>query len=88
MTLRMLRIISGNAKVAGLGKDLNLVGLQYNIVAAVFFVSDFTPSSLHFVTPHIKVPYALFEVPSNIILKLIPPSKWSVYHQSGLIVHN
>ncbi|KAJ7638167.1 MFS general substrate transporter [Roridomyces roridus] len=29
----------GNAKIAGLTKDLDLVGLQYNICAAVFFVS-------------------------------------------------
>ncbi|KAJ7130792.1 MFS general substrate transporter [Mycena crocata] len=29
----------GNAKIAGLEKDLHLVGLQYNICAAVFFVS-------------------------------------------------
>lgn len=28
----------GNAKVAGMETDLNLVGLEYNIVAAVFFV--------------------------------------------------
>ena len=29
----------GNAKVAGMAKDLHLVGLRYNIAAAVFFVS-------------------------------------------------
>ncbi|KAJ7499646.1 MFS general substrate transporter [Mycena latifolia] len=29
----------GNAKIAGLTQDLHLVGLQYNICAAVFFVS-------------------------------------------------
>ncbi|KAJ6579514.1 MFS general substrate transporter [Mycena vulgaris] len=29
----------GNAKIAGLTKDIHLVGLQYNICAAVFFVS-------------------------------------------------
>ena len=29
----------GNAKVAGMAKDLKLVGLKYNIAAAVFFVS-------------------------------------------------
>jgi hypothetical protein len=28
----------GNAKVAGMAKDLKLVGLKYNIAAAVFFV--------------------------------------------------
>ena len=29
----------GNARIAGMGKDLELVGLKYNIAAAVFFVS-------------------------------------------------
>jgi hypothetical protein len=28
----------GNAKVVGMATDLNLVGLQYNIAAAVFFI--------------------------------------------------
>jgi len=28
----------GNAKVAGMAKDLNLVGYEYNIAAAVFFL--------------------------------------------------
>jgi len=28
----------GNAKVAGMAHDLNLVGLKYNVAAAVFFV--------------------------------------------------
>lgn len=30
--------IVGNAKVAGLGKDLGLSGSQYNIVVTVFFI--------------------------------------------------
>ncbi|KAF8134535.1 major facilitator superfamily domain-containing protein [Boletus edulis] len=49
----------GNAKVAGMSADLHLVGLRYNIAAAVFFVF-----------------YSLWEVPSNIILKLFRPSRW------------
>jgi len=49
----------GNAKIAGLAKDLNLVGLKYNIAAAVFFPL-----------------YALAEIPSNILLKLVRPSIW------------
>ncbi|KAF5328609.1 hypothetical protein D9619_011576 [Psilocybe cf. subviscida] len=49
----------GNAKIAGMGHDLHLDGLKYNIIAAVFFV-----------------PYALFEIPSNICLKLFSPSIW------------
>ncbi|KAI9462068.1 MFS general substrate transporter [Boletus coccyginus] len=49
----------GNAKVAGMSKDLHLVGLEYNTAAAVFFIL-----------------YGLAEVPSNIILKLVRPSRW------------
>jgi hypothetical protein len=43
-----------------MNKDLNLVGMQYNIALTVFFL-----------------PYALLEVPSNIILKMMRPSLWS-----------
>ncbi|KAL1627218.1 hypothetical protein SLS56_006457 [Neofusicoccum ribis] len=49
----------GNAKVAGMNKDLGLTGPQYNIALTVFFF-----------------PYALFEVPSNVVLKLVKPSIW------------
>jgi hypothetical protein len=49
----------GNAKIAGLTKDLNMHGLQYNTAVTLFFV-----------------PYTLLEVPSNIILKLMRPSRW------------
>lgn len=30
----------GNAKVAGMSKDLGLIGLKYNIAAAIFFVGS------------------------------------------------
>jgi MFS family permease len=49
----------GNAKIAGMEKDLNLYGMRYNTALTVFFV-----------------PYSLFEVPSNIMLKLLRPSIW------------
>ncbi|KJF60734.1 uncharacterized protein CIMG_08681 [Coccidioides immitis RS] len=48
-----------NAKIAGMEKDLNLHGSQYNIALTLFFV-----------------PYGLFEVPSNIVLKMLRPSVW------------
>ncbi|WEW59344.1 hypothetical protein PRK78_004814 [Emydomyces testavorans] len=48
-----------NAKIAGMEKDLNLQGSQYNVALTLFFV-----------------PYGLFEVPSNIILKILRPSVW------------
>ncbi|UNI17029.1 hypothetical protein JDV02_003408 [Purpureocillium takamizusanense] len=49
----------GNAKVAGMSKELHLTGEQYNIALTMFFI-----------------PYALLEVPSNFILKLLRPSLW------------
>lgn len=49
----------GNAKIAGMAKDLHLVGLRYNMAAALFFI-----------------PYCLAEVPSNMLLKLVRPSRW------------
>lgn len=49
----------GNAKIAGMSKDLDLSGVEYNLALTVFFF-----------------PYAIFEVPSNIVLKLMRPSWW------------
>ncbi|KAH9878139.1 hypothetical protein J1614_003356 [Plenodomus biglobosus] len=51
----------GNAKIAGMTKDLNMPDstLQYNTAVTIFFV-----------------PYTLLEVPSNIILKMMKPSYW------------
>ncbi|KAL0956744.1 hypothetical protein HGRIS_002863 [Hohenbuehelia grisea] len=49
----------GNARVAGMAKDLDLHGLRYNTAAAVFCI-----------------PFALAEIPSNIMLKLFRPSRW------------
>lgn len=49
----------GNAKIAGMSEDLNLIGMRYNTALTVFFVS-----------------YGFFEVPSNIVLKMIRPSIW------------
>ncbi|THH16012.1 hypothetical protein EW146_g4559 [Bondarzewia mesenterica] len=61
----------GNAKIAGMSKDLHLVGLRYNIAAAVFFI-----------------PYCMAEVPSNMFLKLMRPSRWipSIMVAWGLIM--
>ncbi|EFX06176.1 major facilitator superfamily transporter nicotinic acid transporter [Grosmannia clavigera kw1407] len=49
----------GNAKVAGMTRDLHMTGTQYNIALTMFFF-----------------PYAVFEIPSNIVLKLMRPSLW------------
>jgi hypothetical protein len=51
--------LSGNARIAGLTKDLYLTGLQYNTAVTLFFPS-----------------YCLFEIPSQIVLKMIRPSLW------------
>lgn len=49
----------GNAKVAGMNRDLRLTDAQYNMSLTVFFFT-----------------YGMFEVPSNIVLKLMRPSRW------------
>ncbi|KXN82015.1 hypothetical protein AN958_03313 [Leucoagaricus sp. SymC.cos] len=59
----------GNARIAGMAKDAKLTGLRYNVIAAVFF-TDYAASCA------LKIPYALAEVPSNICLKLVRPSRW------------
>lgn len=54
-----LTITVGNAKIAGMEEDLNLIGMRYNAALTIFFP-----------------PYALLEVPSNIVLKILRPSIW------------
>ncbi|KPI42794.1 putative transporter [Cyphellophora attinorum] len=49
----------GNAKIAGMEQDLNLIKFRYNTALTVFFPT-----------------YALLEVPSNIVLKMLRPSIW------------
>ncbi|KAL5118785.1 hypothetical protein ACEQ8H_003288 [Pleosporales sp. CAS-2024a] len=51
----------GNAKIAGMTKDLDMPAntLKYNTAVTIFFV-----------------PYTLLEVPSNVILKKMRPSYW------------
>ncbi|GKT65587.1 major facilitator superfamily transporter [Colletotrichum tofieldiae] len=46
----------GNARIAGLEKDVNMKGLDYNATLSVFYIS-----------------YILFEIPSNILCKLMGP---------------
>ena len=59
----------GFAKVAGMAEDLNLVGLRYNIAAAIFFVRSYSlvqymPDAFY---GH-QIPYCLVEVPSYDLL--------------------
>ncbi|KAK4516656.1 uncharacterized protein ATC70_011633 [Mucor velutinosus] len=53
------RVNIGNAKLAGITKDLSISATDYNIALSIFFIG-----------------YIIFEVPSNMILKWIGPSKW------------
>ncbi|KIW01985.1 hypothetical protein, variant [Verruconis gallopava] len=46
----------GNARLAGLEKDLKLAGYDYNAVLSTFYIS-----------------YIIFEIPSNILCKIIGP---------------
>jgi hypothetical protein len=53
---------TGNAKIQGMTKDLDMEGKnagRYNIALFIFFI-----------------PYILFEIPSNLILKKLAPSTW------------
>ncbi|KAL4943532.1 hypothetical protein BDV06DRAFT_210938 [Aspergillus oleicola] len=70
----------GNAKIEGMVDDLNMSGVQYNTVLAIFFI-----------------PYVLFEVPSNILLKKFKrPShylgilvlSWGIIMTCTGLVHN
>jgi hypothetical protein len=56
----------GNAKVAGMGKELKLIGTHYDLAPTVFFF-----------------PYAIFEVPSNFVLRLNRPSIWITILMAG-----
>lgn len=49
----------GNARLAGLERDLGLTGYDYNILLTVFYIS-----------------YILFEIPSNLLCKIVGPGKW------------
>lgn len=49
----------GNAKIAGIEKELNLHGYDYNIVLTAFYIS-----------------YVVFEIPSNMICKMVGPGWW------------
>lgn len=49
----------GNARLAGMEKDLGLQGYQYNILLTCFYIS-----------------YIIFEIPCNIICKIVGPGKW------------
>lgn len=55
--LELMLIASGNAKIVGLQKDLDMTGVyDYNQLASLFYVS-----------------YIIFEVPSNLACKWIGP---------------
>ena len=65
----------GNANVAGLSEDLGLSGSQYNLALTVS-----NPSARLYRNIDLQqlffIPYVLFEVPSNVVLKLMRPSWW------------
>lgn len=49
----------GNARLAGLEKDLKMTGSDYNILLTAFYVA-----------------YIVFELPSNLLCKVVGPGKW------------
>lgn len=61
----------GNARLAGLEKDLNMHGHDFNNTLTIFFVSRLKPSSSH--DSQTQVSYALAEPVTNILLKRLSP---------------
>lgn len=59
-----------------MNQDLNLTGTEFNLAASVrYWIVMFnrvvlTNRQMFF------IPYALFEIPSNVVLKLMRPSRW------------
>lgn len=59
-----------------MNKDLKLTGTQFNLAATVRSRSSINGYQL---LTHIQMfflPYAAFEIPSNIVLKMMRPSRW------------
>ena len=71
---------TGNARVAGLQKDLGLTDTQYQICVTVLFVYVVFPIIHNFLLVHTKNlnnqfrPYIVAELPSNLLLRKIGPS--------------
>lgn len=64
----------GNAKIEGMVEDLNMSGIQYNTVLSI--CKHLMKRHPGLALPHtnlisilVFIPYVLFEVPSNILLK-------------------
>ena len=49
----------GNARLAGMERDLGMSGSDYNILLTAFYVA-----------------YIVFELPSNLLCKVVGPGKW------------
>ena len=71
----------GNARIAGLEEDLELSGGEFNLAATVSWKSNrvltldlgLTVSKVFFLT------YCLLEIPANIMLKILRPSRWLAF---------
>lgn len=59
---------TGYAAIAGMTEDLQLTGLRYNIIAALFYVrKSIQYMKLRCIYRH-QIPYCLVEVPSYVFL--------------------
>ncbi|KAJ7250269.1 putative MFS transporter [Mycena rebaudengoi] len=70
----------GNAKITGLPEDLHLVGLQYNVCAAVFFVSY-----CFFEVPSNMILQQLLWLLSKFTPTLLLPVSSSAFAEAGLL---
>lgn len=69
----------GNAKIEGLVDDLHMTGPQYNWTCMISRQWDFVSKRLTFTFSIVTVfffTYCVFELPSNLLLKKLRPSRW------------
>ncbi|KAF7308936.1 MFS general substrate transporter [Mycena kentingensis (nom. inval.)] len=63
------RTAIGNAKIAGLEKDLGMAGFDYNIALTCFYIFVIPSSSFKFSISMNVLQYILADIPSNLMLK-------------------
>lgn len=59
-----------------MNETIGLSGNQYNIALTVYVRLHTQVQNDHLHWPSFFFPYAIFEIPSNIVLKLLTPSLW------------
>lgn len=66
----------GNAKIEGLVEDLHMTGPQYNWTCMCFLSEDCVWLTSWSIVTVFFFTYCVFELPSNLLLKKLRPSRW------------